>query len=100
MGRVGAGAGVQGIGIGEKGYRAGLLDHFHHFSDVHRAYERRIAHLSEMDFHRRQIPFVEDCGYAGSFHEPSDFSDKIFLDRGTHIDEIDLAGHGILHSYP
>jgi hypothetical protein len=97
VGGVAAGAGVQGVGIGDEGNAPGLFDRFHHLADVHRANERRIAHLPEMDFYRRQIPFFDGRRHACGFHQPSDFGDKVLFDRGPHIDKIDVAGHGILH---
>ena len=93
MGGIAAGAGIQGVGIGQKGAPTGRLDGGDNPPQIDRADKSRVAQFAEMQFDGYQIAGVDGTRQTGGIHQLAELGKKILLVCGSQIDKIDAAFH-------
>ena len=90
---IGAGSGVEGIGIGEERFCPKFLELIYDHSNVIGAKIREVSKLAEVQFDRHQLPGPKDLGKPGLKKEKPKFLKNVHFRRGGKIGEPDGA-HG------
>jgi len=96
--RLGPGAHVHGIGVGEKGPGAVVPQAVHHLAHVQRPDEGGVALLPEVELHGHQGPLLlalDDALQVNRLQELLKFLEIGLLGGGPEVHEKDLAGHGV-----
>ncbi len=87
-------ADVHGVGIGEEGLAAQILDEVHQHPGITGPQMGHVAQLAKVNFDGNEFVFEVNLVHAGAEHQPSQFLGQGLGSAGAEVGKIDFGCHG------